>query len=159
MATLNARPIIFPLSNPVKLSECEFHEAVKWTDGRVIFASGSPFPEQEHNGRVLYPGQGNNMYIFPGKFIYLSLNLSSGCLIIIFSGLGFGAILARATCVTDSMVEASSLGLADSLTEEETALGLLYPRIERIREISALIALTVIRAAQKAVRVLQSDNI
>lgn len=68
-----------------------------------------------------------------------------------FSGLGFGAILARATRITDSMVEASSLGLADSLTEEEIALDLLYPRIERIREISALIALTVIRAAQKAV--------
>jgi malate dehydrogenase (oxaloacetate-decarboxylating)(NADP+) len=130
MSALNARPIIFPLSNPVKLSECEFHDAVQWTDGRVIFASGSPFPEQEHNGRMLYPGQGNNMYIFPG--------------------LGFGAILARTTRITDSMVEASSLGLADSLTEEEIALDLLYPRIERIREISALIALTVIRAAQKA---------
>jgi malate dehydrogenase (oxaloacetate-decarboxylating)(NADP+) len=130
MAALNPRPIIFPLSNPVKLSECEFHEAVEWTDGKVLFASGSPFPEQEHAGRILYPGQGNNMYIFPG--------------------LGLGAILARATSVTDSMVEASSLGLADSLTEEEIALDLLYPCIERIREISAQIATTVIRAAQKA---------
>jgi len=128
MAVLNPRPIIFPLSNPVKLSECEFHEAVEWTDGKVLFASGSPFPEQEHDGRMLYPGQGNNMYIFPG--------------------LGLGAILARATSVTDSMVEASSLGLAGSLTKEEIALDLLYPRVERIREISAQIALTVIRAAQ-----------
>lgn len=68
----------------------------------------------------------------------------------IFPGLGLGAILARATSVTDSMVEASSLGLADSLTEDEIALDLLYPRIERIREISAQIAMTVIRAAQKA---------
>lgn len=71
---------------------------------------------------------------------------------LLFLGLGLGAILARATAVTDSMVEASSLGLAGSLTKEETELGLLYPRIERVREVSADIATTVIRAAQKAVR-------
>ncbi|KAH9932963.1 malic enzyme [Fomitopsis serialis] len=112
MSAINPRPIIFPLSNP------------------VIFASGSPFPEEEHAGRMLYPGQGNNMYIFPG--------------------LGLGAILARASKVTDSMVEASSLGLADSLTAEEKALDMIYPRVERIREISEQIATKVIRAAQRA---------
>ena len=58
MSALNPRPIIFPLSNPVRLSECEFHEAVQWSNGNVLFASGSPFPEQEFRGRVLYPGQG-----------------------------------------------------------------------------------------------------
>ena len=68
----------------------------------------------------------------------------------IFPGLGLGAILARAAAVSDSMVEASSLGLANALTPEERALDLLYPRVERIREISAEIALAVIRAAQKA---------
>ncbi|GLB42386.1 putative malic enzyme [Lyophyllum shimeji] len=130
MAALNPRPIIFPLSNPVRLSECSFHDAVEHTQGTVLFASGSPFPEEEHEGRKMYPGQGNNMYIFPG--------------------LGLGSILARATSVTDSMVEASSLGLAGALTEEEHAMGLLYPRIERIREISAHIAKEVVRAAQKA---------
>ncbi|KZT01066.1 malic enzyme [Laetiporus sulphureus 93-53] len=130
MSRLNARPIIFSLSNPVQLSECEFHEAVQWSAGRVIFASGSPFPEQTHDGRTLYPGQGNNMYVFPG--------------------LGLGAILSRASAVTDSMVEASSLGLADALTPEERAQDLIYPRIERIREISAQIACKVIRAAQRA---------
>ncbi|KAG5650459.1 hypothetical protein H0H81_012181 [Sphagnurus paluster] len=130
MAALNPRPIIFPLSNPVRLSECSFQDAVQYTDGRVLFASGSPFPSLDFDGTTLYPGQGNNMYIFPG--------------------LGLGAILARATSVTDSMVEASSLGLAGSLTPEEHKLGLLYPRVERIREISAHIATEVIRAAQKA---------
>ncbi|KAI0773809.1 malic enzyme [Fomes fomentarius] len=130
MSALNPRPIIFPLSNPVRLSECEFHEAVEWSNGNVLFASGSPFPEQEFRGRVLYPGQGNNMYIFPG--------------------LGLGAILTRASSITDSMVEASSLGLANSLTPDERDLDMLYPRVERIREISADIALAVIRAAQKA---------
>ncbi|KAF9009971.1 hypothetical protein BDQ17DRAFT_1347251 [Cyathus striatus] len=130
MAAINPRPIIFPLSNPVRLSECSFADAVEHTNGQVLFASGSPFPEQAYGDKTLYPGQGNNMYIFPG--------------------LGLGAILARVTQVTDSMVEASSLGLADSLTAEERSLGLLYPRIERIREISAHIAKEVIRAAQKA---------
>ncbi|KAJ7240589.1 hypothetical protein C8J57DRAFT_1562707 [Mycena rebaudengoi] len=104
--------------------------AVKYTNGKVLFASGSPFPEISHNGRLLHPGQGNNMYIFPG--------------------LGLGAILARCSSVTDSMVEASSLGLANSLTPDEDAAGLLYPQIERIREISAGIAKEVIRAAQAA---------
>ncbi|KAF7344406.1 Malic enzyme [Mycena sanguinolenta] len=123
-------PIIFPLSNPVKLSECTFEEAVKYTDGKVLFASGSPFHEMEWKGKMLYPGQGNNMYIFPG--------------------LGLGAILARCSSVTDSMVEASSLGLANSLTPQEEAMGLLYPAIDRIREISAGIAMQVIRSAQDA---------
>lgn len=130
MAANNPRPIIFPLSNPVRLSECSFADAVEHTHGAVLFASGSPFPQQQYEGRTLYPGQGNNMYIFPG--------------------LGLGAILARVSSVTDSMVEASSLGLADSLTDEERSLGLLYPKIERIREISAHIAKAVIRAAQNA---------
>jgi len=129
MAANNARSIIFPLSNPVRLSECEFHEALEWSNGRVLFASGSPFPEALWEGKVRYPGQGNNMYIFPG--------------------LGLGSILCRASTVTDAMVEASSLGLADSLTEDERDSELLYPRLDRIREISAFIATRVIRQAQE----------
>lgn len=70
----------------------------------------------------------------------------------VFPGLGLGALLSRASAVTDSMVEASSLGLATSLTDDEIAADLIYPRIERIREISARVAIAVIRAAQAAVR-------
>jgi len=130
MAELNPRPIIFPLSNPVRLSELEFKNAVEWTNGKVIFASGSPYDPVEYERKTYHAGQGNNMYIFPG--------------------LGLGSILAKASSVTDTMVEASSLGLTRSLTKNEEDDGLVYPRIERIREISAQIAVDVIRAAQKA---------
>lgn len=67
----------------------------------------------------------------------------------IFPCLGFGSILAKTSSVTGSMVEAASLGLADSLTADERIPDLLYPRLDRIREISASIAKDVIRAAQK----------
>ncbi|KAJ8586788.1 malate dehydrogenase [Rhizopogon salebrosus TDB-379] len=130
MSQNTPRPIIFSLSNPVHLSECTFSEALTYSNGTAIFASGSPFGSQVIGGVRREAGQGNNMYIFPG--------------------LGLGAILCRAKSVTDSMVEASALGLASSLSWDERALELVYPRIERIREISANIAVKVIRAAQKA---------
>lgn len=148
MAQLNPRPIIFPLSNPVRLSECEFEDAVKWTNGKVIFASGSPFAPVQYEGKTKFAGQGNNMYIFPGKFCksyhfelaFLTFSL----------GIGLGAILSKASAITDTMVEAASLGLADALNKSEHADDLVYPRIERIRELSGDIAVSVIRAAQKA---------
>ncbi|KAI1782302.1 hypothetical protein LXA43DRAFT_1145599 [Ganoderma leucocontextum] len=105
----NPRPIVFPPSNPVTLSECEFPEVVEWSNGSVLFASGSLFPEEEYGGRMLYLGEGNNMYIF--------------------LGLGLGVNLARAS---------------------KRAADLLYPRIERIPEISGDIAVAVICVAQKA---------
>ncbi|KIK98929.1 hypothetical protein PAXRUDRAFT_619188 [Paxillus rubicundulus Ve08.2h10] len=130
MASQTPRPIIFPLSNPVHLSECTFSESLCASGGSVLFASGSPFPMENFGGRKWEAGQGNNMYIFPG--------------------LGLGSILCRASSVTDSMVEAAAIGLANSLSQDEHALELIYPRIERIREISAYIAVRVIRAAQAA---------
>uniref|UniRef100_A0A8H7XQX1 Malic enzyme n=1 Tax=Psilocybe cubensis TaxID=181762 RepID=A0A8H7XQX1_PSICU len=129
MARLNTRPIIFPLSNPVSLCELEYQDAIRWTNGSVVFASGSPYKPVEFEGNIYEPGQGNNMYIFPG--------------------IGMGAILSKSKHITDSMVEQAAIALAGSLTVEETKAELVYPRLTRIRDISAQIALAVIRAAQK----------
>ncbi|KAL7269912.1 hypothetical protein RUND412_007398 [Rhizina undulata] len=130
MAEYNDRPIIFPLSNPSTKSECTFEQAMQWTDNRVVFASGSPFPTfTDENGVDYVPGQGNNMYVFPG--------------------IGLGTVLCDAVHVTQDMIYASATGLAASLTEEERAKGWLYPSLDRIREISVIVARDVIRAAQK----------
>ncbi|TFK28034.1 malate dehydrogenase [Coprinopsis marcescibilis] len=129
MASLNTRPIIFPLSNPVSLCEVDYADAINWTNGSVIFASGSPYKSVEFQSQIYEPGQGNNMYVFPG--------------------IGLGSILSKARHVTDSMVEQASIALATSLNAEEKAAGLVYPRLTRIRDISAHVALAVVRAAQK----------
>ncbi|KAL5120920.1 hypothetical protein ACEQ8H_001108 [Pleosporales sp. CAS-2024a] len=129
MAKLNDRPIIFPLSNPSSKSECTFEEAVVNTDGRCLFASGSPFPSMEWEGKLLTPGQGNNMYVFPG--------------------IGLGAILSQSVSITQDMIYASAESLSTSLNEQETADGWLYPDIRRIREVSVVVTRGVIRAAQK----------
>ncbi|KAJ2071993.1 hypothetical protein GGH13_002993 [Coemansia sp. S155-1] len=122
-----SRPIVFPLSNPETKAECSFEEAMRCTDNRVLFASGTAFPEYTANGRVYVPGQGNNMYVFPA--------------------IGLGAVLCKPTCITDTMIYAVSKALAASLNEQEKADGELYPRIERIREVSAELAAAFIRQA------------
>lgn len=134
MGEWNHRPIIFPLSNPSSKSECTFEDAVKYTDGRALFASGSPFPPYTFtcsNGetKTLQPGQGNNMYVFPG--------------------IGLGAILSKAIQVTDNMIYASGESLSTALSQEEINMGCLYPEITRIREVSVRVTRFVIRAAQK----------
>ncbi|GAA5974298.1 hypothetical protein JCM11641_006720 [Rhodosporidiobolus odoratus] len=129
MAEYNKRPIVFALSNPVAQAECTFGDAVEGTDGKVLYASGSPFDPVEYKGKKYEPGQGNNMYVFPG--------------------IGEGAILCRASKIPEEMIHAAAQGLADSLTADELERNLLYPDIERIREVSIKIAVSVVRSAQK----------
>ncbi|KAI5244528.1 hypothetical protein E4T43_03759 [Aureobasidium subglaciale] len=130
MAELNKMPVIFPLSNPSSKSECTFEDAIKYTEGRCLFASGSPFPALEYNGKTLEPGQGNNMYVFPG--------------------IGLGAILSKSVNVTQSMIYASGKALSDSLLPGEIEQNWLYPDVRRIRDVSVVVTCGVIRAAQKA---------
>ncbi|KAI9322444.1 hypothetical protein BX666DRAFT_1894814 [Dichotomocladium elegans] len=124
MAAINELPIIFPLSNPMTNAETTFQQAMDYTNQRVLFASGTAFPPYRlPSGELKYAGQGNNMYVFPG--------------------LGLGAILAKATRVSDSMVYEAAKGLATSLAPEEIDDGSLYPSLTRIREVSAEVAAAV----------------
>jgi len=122
-------PIIFPLSNPTSKAECTFEQAVKWTDGRLYFASGSPFKPVKYKGKLLYPTQGNNMYIFPG--------------------LGLGVTTCRATRITNKMLYKAALALASFTTSEDLKLGRVYPSIQEIRKVSEAVAFEVCKTAME----------
>jgi malate dehydrogenase (oxaloacetate-decarboxylating)(NADP+) len=107
MARINQRPIIFPYSNPTSHSECTAEEAYKWSQGRAIFASGSPFPPVVLDGKTYVPGQGNNVYIFPA--------------------IGLAVYATRATRVTDEMFIAAARAVAEQVTQAELDTGLIYP--------------------------------
>jgi malate dehydrogenase (oxaloacetate-decarboxylating)(NADP+) len=127
MASLNPRPIVFALSNPTDNSECTAADAFAHTDGRALFASGSPFPAFKWGGRTLLPGQANNAYVFPG--------------------VALGVIASRASRVTDDMFAAAARTLAGLVTEEALATGALFPPLSSIRNVSANIAAEVARVA------------
>lgn len=130
MAALNKRPIVFALSNPTSKAECTADEAYQGTEGRVVYASGSPFPPGTFGGRPYVPGQGNNVYIFPG--------------------VGLGALVCEASQVTDEMFLTAARTLASVVTAEDLALGRIYPAISKIREVSVRIAVAVAEEAHRA---------
>ncbi len=129
MARLNDRPIVFSLSNPTSRTECTATEAYTWTEGRAIYASGSPFEPVTIDGKKLVPAQGNNVYIFPG--------------------VGLGVIASGATRVTDEMFSVAARTLAQQVSKDDLAQGSVYPPLARIREVSATIAAAVAELAYR----------
>ncbi|GLI67513.1 hypothetical protein VaNZ11_011718 [Volvox africanus] len=125
MAELNERPIIFPLSNPTSLSECTFEQAIKWTDGRVIFASGSPFDPIEYKGELHNAPQANNAYIFPA--------------------VGHAAVLTKAKIIPQAVFLVAAEQLAAMATIKELQTGSVFPQFSNIRSISAAIMAAVVR--------------
>ncbi len=107
MARINRHPIILALSNPTSRSECSAEEAYRWSDGRAIFASGSPFEPVNYRGRMLTPGQCNNVYIFPA--------------------IGLAIYATGATRVTGEMFMAAAHAVADQVTTHDLEAGRIYP--------------------------------
>src|ERR1700692_1143172 len=123
MAEINERPIIFPYSNPTSRSECTAEEAYSWTDGRAIFASGSPFQPVEIAGKTLVPGQGNNVYIFPA--------------------MGMAVFATEAARITSEMFIVAAKAVAEQVTEANLTTGLIYPPQSKIFAASLPVAARV----------------
>ncbi|KAI4455927.1 malic enzyme-related [Holotrichia oblita] len=124
MGKINKKPLIFALSNPNSHAECTPLDAYKHTEGRAIYASGSPFGEVEYNGEIYRPGQGNNAYIYPG--------------------LALGAIVGAVHHISDEIQIIAARCVSDLVTDEDIRAGSIYPPMSKVREISDNIALKML---------------
>ena len=130
MAEHVTRPVIFPLSNPTSKSEATPADLLRWTNGRALIATGSPFAPVDHEGRLIRIGQCNNAFIFPG--------------------VGLGVIASGARRVTDAMFSAAARVLSEFSPALNDADGPLFPPLESVREISYRVALAVGAEAVRA---------
>ncbi len=130
MAKHTERPVIFPLSNPTDRSEAIPEDIYKWTNGKALVGTGSPFPNLVKNGRSFRIDQTNNSYIFPG--------------------MGLGIISVKAKRVTDAMFLAAGRALADCSPAKKDPESNLLPPLTQIREVSFQVALAVAKEAVKA---------
>ncbi len=123
MAESGGTPVILPMSNPTSISEATPEQVLRWTEGRALVATGSPFEAVRLRGGPRRIGQANNVFIFPG--------------------IGLGTIVSAASQVTDGMISASATALADSLTSDELSDSCLMPDVTRLWDVSGDVGLAV----------------
>ena len=124
------RPVVLPLSNPTSKSECTPKDALEWTGGQALVATGSPYDDVTYEGERHVIGQSNNVFIFPG--------------------VGLGAIVSETREINDEMFLIAAQTLASCVTDARLTLGAIFPSQNDLRQVSFKIACAVVRSARDA---------